>query len=338
MIKRTVHEFAAVATPNSGARTTSIAANSGFKVAIACQLRREEHDLQKTGHDRRHVTETRAEQSQEDADPKPVDRQQQEPRDDFHNVPINGNREEDEPDRNDDKIVREHDEVAADVAVGMDRERDRHLLDDALLAQKGLASFGNDAGKCLPDDQSEAQIGQVSGDLDVKQPPIDHPDRDDHHQGAYGQPEWPQHRAAIAQLDVLHRQRCPHPALAETIGEIAPGKRGPAGRGRPSRRTVVLCLGKRHRHHSSRLYRLLIHARHRPLSALGSPGSGRSGLHHHLCLPVTELSTFGQELRYSIASRVMSSCPNRAARPSLGVMPYRPAPRGSENSAIAIGG
>jgi ATP-dependent exoDNAse (exonuclease V) alpha subunit len=41
----------------------------------------------------------------------------------FQNVPINGDREDDQPDRNDDKIVRQHDEVAADIAVGMDRER-----------------------------------------------------------------------------------------------------------------------------------------------------------------------------------------------------------------------
>src|SRR4029077_13454812 len=122
--------------------------------------------------------------------------------------------QDDEPDRNDDKIVREDDEVAADIAVGMDRERDRDLLDDALLAQKSLASFGNDGGKRLPDDQSEGQIGQISGDSDVQQAPIDQPDRDDHYEGAYGQPERPQHRAAIAQPDVLQRQRRPHPALA----------------------------------------------------------------------------------------------------------------------------
>ncbi len=31
MIRTTIHDFAAVVTPSSGARTTSIAANSGFK-------------------------------------------------------------------------------------------------------------------------------------------------------------------------------------------------------------------------------------------------------------------------------------------------------------------
>ena len=169
--------------------------------------------------------------------------------------------------------MREDDEVAADIAVGMDRERDRHLLNDALLAQKGLASFGDDAGERPPNDQSEGQIRQVVGGVDPEQAPINKTHGGDHHQGTYSQPERPQNRAAIAQLDVLQRQRGPHPAPSGTVDQIAPCKGGSAGQRRPFRRTVRLHLGNRHGHHSGRLPRLSIRTRRRPFGAIQLAGS-----------------------------------------------------------------
>src|SRR5579864_1880824 len=51
-----------------------------------------------------------------------------------------------------------------------------------------------------------------------------------------------------------------------------------------------------------------------PVTTCSAPLRSRNAgnLYHRLCLPVTDFSTSGQERRYSIAARIMSSCPARA--------------------------
>src|SRR5260370_33167890 len=60
---------------------------------------------------------------------------------------------------------------------------------------------------------------------------------------AYGHQKRARDRAAIAQFDVLQRQRPPHPSPVPARGEVAPRENGPARSSGPSNRGLLLYLG-----------------------------------------------------------------------------------------------
>src|SRR5215471_1349914 len=116
-----------------------------------------EYDLHDTGNDRRHITKTRADHTEQYGDPDAGDRDQHKARKQlYQSQPSNWVRIHQQNDRDDHEIMRERQQIAVDEAIDVQRERQLHLLNDALYRNKSAAAFCHNSSDQRPKNQTDS--------------------------------------------------------------------------------------------------------------------------------------------------------------------------------------
>src|SRR5690606_24872239 len=72
----------------------------------------------------------------------------------------------------------------------------------------------------VPDDEADRQVGQEGVDLLLEQLGVQQPQRSSGHPHADGDPQWADHRTAVALLDVLPAEVSPQLALADASADV----------------------------------------------------------------------------------------------------------------------
>src|SRR5215471_7079812 len=105
--------------------------------------------------------------------------------------------ENQQDDRDDDKIMRQEQQIAINEAIGMQRKGQPDLLDDALHADESAAAFRYHASDEHPKDQADREHRQIVVELGMEQLRIDQPHSANHHRGRQGLPKGAQYRTPI---------------------------------------------------------------------------------------------------------------------------------------------
>ncbi|CKO79712.1 Uncharacterised protein [Mycobacterium tuberculosis] len=115
----------------------------------------------------------------------------------------------------------EEDHLPPHQPIDVHAQRCRQLFDQTFVGDENLCAVQDGGVDQVPDDQPERDVGQVLRQLEPKQLGIQAAHRDGGRSGGDGDPERPQHRAAVPLLDVLPAQVQPQLVAAEPVDQIA---------------------------------------------------------------------------------------------------------------------
>ena len=161
------------------------------------------NDLQEVLHHLRHVAVAGAQHSENQHDPKQIERYDDKAGQRQEKVPCRHTPDGQEDERIYEKVVAKNDGVAVERPQYMGEQRHAHLKDDALGADKGGASLADRRRNEAPEDQADANVGKKLLHRRTEECAEDEPERADQNTHVDGQPKRSDPRAPVTLGHVL---------------------------------------------------------------------------------------------------------------------------------------